>query len=793
MRTPFLSAWLVAASLLAGCNAIFGISEGQPAPTCVSKMDLLIDDMEDGNPSICELSDRKGAWYSVGDGTNVTGNATLALENAAIPGKREGSRRAMHFSGAGFTSWGAIAGLNLNVPGLAAKAYDANTTGGIAFWMRTSVRLDVKLRTLATAERTAGGRCEEHDASVNCNNHFGFTITAPRGEWTCYEVPYTALTQRSGGTAVWAPATLLGIEFVVPKNASFDVWIDDITFYFCDSPSCVPSCNDPAFPTQCPISTSPARPAGCFPAGVDCAGLGSYCAEPSTIDDMEDGVADICASQGRQGSWYIADDGSGGTVTIAQGAPFMPTPIPGGRGASRFAAALIGSGYTEWGVLMGFDLNSTASYDASAADGIRFWAKSSVPFNFSVPTPETVPRTNGGACDTDCDSHPWFWVEGSADWTEVRVPFTALRQPNGYDDDFNLLVPDLNWSPAAISRLEFSVSGFDARDPFELWIDDVSFYSCTGDGCLPTCQSSLPVACPPAGSLPAACWPAGTDCARASDQVTYSAVWGSGPADVWAVGYSLFTHAGVIDHYDGTSWTAVGGVTSAVWDVRGTGADAAWVVADHGVVGRWDGQAWTSTNTGIKGSYNSVWAGAADDIWAIVYPGTLRHWNGSAWSTSRSGATLLGTVWGSGPGDVWAVGEAGTILHWDGAAWKMSTEGTHHLSRGLGEPRRRRVGRRRDGDHSSLERRRLVCKRAGDEPRPLRRLGQRGQRCVGRRQLRYGGALRRQPVAAGGRPHGGLPLERVGERSGRRVGRRRSWERSCTGTARPGRPSPSAR
>ena len=330
---------------------------------------------------------------------------------------------------------------------------------------------------------------------------------------------------------------------------------------------------------------------------------------------------------------------------------------------------------------MGFDLNATASYDASAADGIRFWAKSSVPFNFSVPTPETVPRANGGACDTNCDSHPWFWVEGSvADWTEVRVPFTALRQPNGYDDDFNLLVPDLNWSPAAISRLEFSVSGLDGRDPFELWIDDVSFYSCTGDGCLPTCLSSLAVACPPAGSLPAACWPAGTDCARASDQVTYNAVWGSGPADVWAVGYSLFTHKGVIDHYDGTSWTAVGGVTSAVWDVRGTGADAAWVVADNGVVGRWDGQAWTSTDSGIKGSYNSVWAGAADDIWAIVYPGTLRHWNGSAWSTSRSGATLLGTVWGSGPGDVWAVGEAGTILHWDGAAWKMSTEGAHHLS-----------------------------------------------------------------------------------------------------------------
>ena len=118
MRAPFLFAWIVAASLLAGCNSIFGISKGQPAPTCVGKDGLLIDDMEDGNPSICELKAGKGAWYSVGDGTNVTGNATLALENAAIPGKRDGSRRAMHFSGAGFTSWGAIAGLNLNVMGL---------------------------------------------------------------------------------------------------------------------------------------------------------------------------------------------------------------------------------------------------------------------------------------------------------------------------------------------------------------------------------------------------------------------------------------------------------------------------------------------------------------------------------------------------------------------------------------------------------------------------------------------------------------------------------------------------
>jgi hypothetical protein len=679
MRRLAPPAFIVAASLLGGCNAILGIRKGQPPPSCVDSEELLIDDMEDGDPSICELKGRTGAWYAVGDGTDVTGSATMTLANEAIPGRRDASWRAMHFSGSGFTAWGAIVGLNLYVPKLAAEEYDASAAGGIAFWMRNNVLLDVKLRTPATAERTAGGSCEQHDAGFNCNNHFRFAVTAVHGDWTRYEVPFTALTQQSRGTAVWDPSTLLGIEFAVPANASFDVWIDDLAFYYCAAPSCVPSCNDPALPTKCPISTSPARPAGCYPAGIDCAALGSFCADPSIIDDMEDGVGDICPSQGRGGSWYVVTDPSGGTLAMS-GASLNPTLIPNGRGTSRRAAALVGSGFTDWGALMGFPLKSGASYDARAADGIRFWMKGTVPFNFQVAVPGTIPRSSGGTCDENCYRPLGFWWgDPAADWTEVRVPFTALRGPLVFDDDFNLILIEPSWSTAALSSVEFSVPGTATSEPFELWIDDVSFYSCGGGDCLPTCPASAPVACPAAGDLPAACWPAGTDCAGATDQVFYTAAWGSGPADVWAVGYSLFRPAGIIRHYDGTSWTAVGGVNVPIWDVWGSGAADAWVVADQGAVGRWDGQAWTSTNSGTNRSYNAIWGSAPDDVWAVVYPGTLRHWNGTAWSMSTSVETFLASMWGSGRDDVWAVGEVGRILHWNGAAWSTGTQGNRDL------------------------------------------------------------------------------------------------------------------
>lgn len=109
---------------------------------------------------------------------------------------------------------------------------------------------------------------------------------------------------------------------------------------------------------------------------------------------------------------------------------------------------------------------------------------------------------------------------------------------------------------------------------------------------------------------------------------TLKAVWGSSPADVWAVG-----DAGTIRH-----WTN-------------------------------DPSAhWTLVPSGTTADLNAVWGSGPTDIWAVGDDATIIHYDGSSWSKRRpliaapnEGAPLR-AVWGSGPDDVWIAGR-GVVLH----------------------------------------------------------------------------------------------------------------------------------
>ena len=98
-----------------GCNAIFGIDGGKKRPMCADE--LLIDDMEDGDGEICNLNGRQGPWWTDGDPTSIdlTPGKNVKFLPTRIPsGTRGTSQFAARFSGSGFTSWGAVMGLNLN-------------------------------------------------------------------------------------------------------------------------------------------------------------------------------------------------------------------------------------------------------------------------------------------------------------------------------------------------------------------------------------------------------------------------------------------------------------------------------------------------------------------------------------------------------------------------------------------------------------------------------------------------------------------------------------------------------
>ena len=675
----------------AGCNSLFGIHKEKPRPICVDPTGLLIDDMEDGDGQICELSGRQGSWWTDSDltSTDLTPGKNVEFRPKRLaPGTRGASQYAAHFSGSGFTKWGAAMGLNLNQTEAGEGTVDASQKVGIKFSMKSNVPVSVKFDIPQTEHPERGGACVDSATAHNCYNHFYFEITATGPNWVDYEVPFAALRQL-GGSATWNPSVLRGIQFFVGPNAPFDVWVDDLAFYYeCSNPLCLPTCADLAFPQACPARGR--YPASCVAAGTDCAVIVNWCADPLLIDDMEDGDQVICDSGGRQGWWWSGSDGSSTDLQPAVDTIFKPTMIPGGRGASHHAARLTGSGFTS-GAMMGLDpsFNSIGGYDASAFNGITFWMKSNVPVRVVFPVPATIPISQSGTCDdtavgTACNNHFQFLIGGTGDrWLEYKVPFAALTRDLGVDASFNPVASPGSVDLAHLKSIIFQPDAF----AFDLWVDDVRFYTCSADSCLPTCPAGAPVACAASGGRPAGCWSAGTDCSLAPDLVILRSVWGSGRDDVWTVGVSNTTWSGTISHWDGATWTsAAAGATPMIYDVWGSGAADIWAVGDQGTILHNGGAGWSVSTSGTATvrPLNALWGSGTGEVWAVGGAGTVQRWNGALWTSVPSGTTqALWGMWGSVPDDVWAVGAGGTIVHWNGAAWSPSPSGTASLLRGV--------------------------------------------------------------------------------------------------------------
>ena len=191
-----------------------------------------------------------------------------------------------------------------------------------------------------------------------------------------------------------------------------------------------------------------------------------------------------------------------------------------------------------------------APYDASASGGVTFWMKTDAPWvELQFPTSETISVSNGGLCSDgattfNCQNNFVFEIPSPRnEWVQYQVPYSALYQ--GFyktDADDNVIVGSATWDPTGLEDVLFNVY---SSASFELWIDDVSFYNCTNETCLPTCSDPTAVACPALeGALVAGCWPAGTNCSNLSSLIGATAllaqVWGGGgPDDVWAVGSAV--------------------------------------------------------------------------------------------------------------------------------------------------------------------------------------------------------------------------------------------------------------
>lgn len=172
-------------------------------------------------------------------------------------------------------------------------------------------------------------------------------------------------------------------------------------------------------------------------------------------------------------------------------------------------------------------------------------------------------------------------------------------------------------------------------------------------------------------------------------------VWGSGPADVYAVASDES-----FVHYDGDSWQQVD-IPSPTEEEQHFSFFAAWSSSptnvfavgyeddDLGLVFHYDGTEWSKMEVPEATPLTGVWGSSASDVYAVGpgvgyswWPDTVRiiHFDGATWNeTGFPEATnqqiKLADVWGSGPDDVFVTAidadylSQTSVWHFDGNEW----------------------------------------------------------------------------------------------------------------------------
>ena len=183
-------------------------------------------------------------------------------------------------------------------------------------------------------------------------------------------------------------------------------------------------------------------------------------------------------------------------------------------------------------------------------------------------------------------------------------------------------------------------------------------------------------------------------------------------ANAWAVGYSVDTsnyynpvYQPLIEHWNGTGWSAVPAATDSngsvdvLNGVAAVSATDAWAVGNHfdatiggdaGLIEHWDGSRWSIVpSPASASSLRSVAVISASDVWAAGETGgqpVFEHWDGKAWTAFFGPLVSAGYVAAIGitavsASDVWAVGTTRETVrgapyqtlseHWNGHKWSI--------------------------------------------------------------------------------------------------------------------------
>ena len=165
-------------------------------------------------------------------------------------------------------------------------------------------------------------------------------------------------------------------------------------------------------------------------------------------------------------------------------------------------------------------------------------------------------------------------------------------------------------------------------------------------------------------------------------------LWGSGPADVWTVGWcgAMVTYNGVAMDSSGCQYTFLAG--TGLWGLDNSNI---FTVGTQGDIFRYDANVanvddrWTPLPSGIRSDLRKVWGTSNSNVYAVGEFGVILHFDGVSWSLESNVPTAqsLNAVWGSGPDNIYVAGDFGEILHYDGVSWARNVSVTSENLYGL--------------------------------------------------------------------------------------------------------------
>jgi hypothetical protein len=205
--------------------------------------DLEPDPMDASGNALPHIGGRSGFWYTYGDalGSTITPMPDPGGANPLKPGSTNchgGSMGCVIITGT--TAMAdeengkyPYAGVGFDFSNAKKPCvYNASAYSGIKFWARGDVPITIKLNTVATATADGGGSC----TGDTCNGGF-----SPMGvdvllepDWKEIDLNFAMAAPPSWAAALAMhpdKATVLSVQVQIPPGQTFNVALDDFTFY----------------------------------------------------------------------------------------------------------------------------------------------------------------------------------------------------------------------------------------------------------------------------------------------------------------------------------------------------------------------------------------------------------------------------------------------------------------------------------------------------------------------------------------------------------------------------------